>query len=242
MSTINLMYHDVFVGNPNESGFPSGMYKLSLSDFEEQVQCVLKCTNGGKDVVLTFDDGGVSFYYPIADVLDKYNIKGIFFISTDYIGKEGFLTEDQIKDLDSRGHIIGSHSHTHPSDISSLPKDDIMCEWRNSINILSRIIGKNVEVASIPNGYESKQVVELAEINGIKQLYTSKPITKVGNFKSMCIHGRYVVLSSTGLKGVQNIISSRFCRLCISARWWGLYVVKKILGRYYDSLKKSIVK
>ena len=48
--------------------------------------------------------------------------------------------------------------------ITSYNKELIQLSNENQLEYNESLIGKNVEVASIPNGYESKQVVELAEM------------------------------------------------------------------------------
>ena len=93
------MYHDVYLNNILESGFQRDCdlpYKLQASFFEEQVkQCAEYCKERGlpnDTIVFTFDDGGKSFYSVAAPILDKYGYKGVFFISSKYIGTPTFLT------------------------------------------------------------------------------------------------------------------------------------------------------
>jgi peptidoglycan/xylan/chitin deacetylase (PgdA/CDA1 family) len=69
-----------------------------------------KLSGNSKKVVLTFDDGP---HHPntskVIDVLEKHNIKAIFFI----IGKNIGGNEPIIHDLISKGHLIGNHSYSH---------------------------------------------------------------------------------------------------------------------------------
>lgn len=66
----------------------------------------------GKQVVLTFDDGPDPEYTPkILDILDRYKIKGSFFI----VGENAELNPDIIKRIYQNGHEIGSHTFTHPN-------------------------------------------------------------------------------------------------------------------------------
>ncbi|MBJ3773834.1 polysaccharide deacetylase family protein, partial [Klebsiella pneumoniae] len=61
----------------------------------------------GKQVVLTFDDGPDPEYTPkILDILDRYKIKGSFFI----VGENAELNPDIIKRIYQNGHEIGSHT------------------------------------------------------------------------------------------------------------------------------------
>jgi peptidoglycan/xylan/chitin deacetylase (PgdA/CDA1 family) len=57
-------------------------------------------------VRFTVDDGGGSSI-EIAKYLEKMNIKAYFFIPTKFIGKDGFLQKEEIKELYEIGHIIG---------------------------------------------------------------------------------------------------------------------------------------
>ena len=89
MNKIALMYHDVYKQSGTESGFQNEsafQYKISEEEFESHVKEISKyCVNNNVDVLFTFDDGGISFLTIIAPILEKYNQKGIFFISTQYI-------------------------------------------------------------------------------------------------------------------------------------------------------------
>ena len=65
--------------------------------------------------VLSFDDGGVSAFDNVMASLDRLTQKAHFFITTDYIGRKGFLDKRQIAILKEQGHSIGSHSCSHPN-------------------------------------------------------------------------------------------------------------------------------
>lgn len=175
MNTINLMYHNVTSDLFPYSGFSdiaASQYNIDIITFEKQVIAVSLYNN----VVFTFDDGGSSFYTIIADILEKYGKKGIFFISTAYIGMNGFLTSSQIANLSKRGHTIASHSHTHPEWISKLSTEESLQEWKISKQILESIIQKPIFLASIPNGDISKSVLQNLSDAGYSDIYTSEPI------------------------------------------------------------------
>ena len=237
---IYLMYHDVLNSVDGASGFKNEsafQYKLLKQDFENQIRLLRDY-----EVCFTFDDGGESFITVIAPILEKYSKRGIFFISTKYIGTPGFLSIEQIKELDSRGHVIGSHSHSHPQNISSLSKDLILEEWETSISILSSILGKKIHTASIPNGYESPIVISCAREIGITELFTSKPTTNIKLDKGIRLIGRYVVLDTTSEKLVKKIVSSKVVRLVYLLKWNILKVLKDILGNYYHKVKNFMRK
>ena len=82
MQALAIMYHDVVEnGDFESSGFPgegAHVYKLRREDFERHLDAIAAATAAvgtvrkleGRPVLLTFDDGGVSFHHPIADLLE----------------------------------------------------------------------------------------------------------------------------------------------------------------------------
>lgn len=175
----------------------------------------------------------------VAGALEKYGYKGLFFISTKYIGATNFLSEEEIRNLSNRGHVIGSHAHSHRH-MYTLEKKDIETEWRESITILERILDKPIYYASIPNGDKSKSVLEYAHKYGIRNIYTSDPTTEIKDFYDMKIIGRYVVLSNDTTDTVLSIISNSSVRFILSSKHLILGVIKKLLGSNYVKLKNYI--
>src|ERR1043165_6895947 len=108
MNTVALLYHDVVEpGEFYSSGFTgpeADIYKLDRQAFGRHLERI-----AGSDgrFILTFDDGGISFYDSIAPALEQRGLVGYFFIATDWIGKPGFLSAAQIRELREQGHVIG---------------------------------------------------------------------------------------------------------------------------------------
>ena len=249
MTKTILMYHCVYRQEFSESGFQDGnawQYKVQVDNFEAQVKNIAEyCDKNNiarESVVLTFDDGGVSFITIIAPILEKYGFRGIFYISTKYIGTEGFLTQEQIKELYVRGHKIASHSHTHPKDISGMTYDDVLEEWAQSKSILENIIQDKVLMASIPNGNGSKIVYDTAVKAGFEILDTSIPTTSEMTYQGLVIRGRFVVHNQTSLDDVIKIVSSNKARKALYYKWKCLSLLKMLLGSNYDRLKAFVIK
>ena len=68
------------------------------------------------------------------------------------IYKELVFNKKDLKLLADLGHIVGSHSHSHPVDMSKLSYDKQMKEYKKSISILTSIIGTPVNTMSHPSG------------------------------------------------------------------------------------------
>jgi len=80
--------------------------KLFINEFEEPKK--------EKKILITIDDGFKSFYEEAWPYLRKNKIPFILFISTEPVGKNGYMTWDEILEIkNSEIGFIGHHSHTH---------------------------------------------------------------------------------------------------------------------------------
>jgi len=67
-----------------------------------------------KKILLTVDDAFQSFYDNAWPYLKKNQIPFVLFISTEPVGNKGYMTWDQIKEVErSEFGVIGHHSHSH---------------------------------------------------------------------------------------------------------------------------------
>ena len=58
-----------------------------------------------KTVAITFDDGYENNYKYVYPVLKRYNIPATIFIITDFVGTEGFLNWNEIKEMSASGLV-----------------------------------------------------------------------------------------------------------------------------------------
>lgn len=245
------MYHDVYHNTASESGFQNiGAipYKLKSADFEQQIDKIANyCESSFTDktqIALTFDDGGESFHSIIAPILEKNGFKGYFFITTSLIGTPGFLSKDQIIDLHLRGHIIGTHSHTHPKNISELAVVDLGKEWSFSVEILNKILSAKIKTASIPGGFYSEQSRIALKQNGIEMIFTSFPTNKIiHKSNDQYIIGRFAIKAGTNndnfVKLIKNYHMIRFCKYI---QWMGLALTRLVLGNDYYRIREILIK
>ena len=66
-----------------------------------------------KPIMLTFDDTDLDQYTVAAPEMKKYGFKGVFFIMTVSLGRPGYMSRDQVRELSDAGHVIGSHTWDH---------------------------------------------------------------------------------------------------------------------------------
>lgn len=83
----------------------------------------------------------------ILKALNVLKIKAIFFCNGDKI--EGL--ENLIKEIDSEGHTIGSHSYNHIR-IDKLKYNDVKYQIEKNIDVLTNIINKPVKYFRAPYG------------------------------------------------------------------------------------------
>jgi peptidoglycan/xylan/chitin deacetylase (PgdA/CDA1 family) len=258
MRTHALMYHDVVDGDPDQSGFAGAgpaHYKLStarfrahldamgkaLSDEPGVVDDLLAGDSGRSAWVLTFDDGGASAL-AAGEELAGRQWRGHFFITTDRTGERGFLDASEIIELRRMGHVIGSHSASHPSRMSSLPERELREEWRASVESLTDLLGAEIRSASVPGGYYRKRVARAAADAGIAALFTSEPVRTTQHVGDCLVVGRLSVKTSTSAVDASRIAagdSTPWLR-----EWVGWNVrksAKAVGGKGYERLRQGVL-
>ncbi len=213
-------YHDI-TDVATESGFqrPGALpYKLTVRSFREHLDRIaaagqmpalvttIDLTRPGRHLMLTFDDGGRSAL-AAADELSRRGWKGHFFITTGMIGHRTFLSSAEIRKLRDAGHLIGSHSHTHPDIYRDLSLDQMIVEWRRSSDILAQITGEPCLAAAVPGGDISPLVLRSAGLSRLRFLFTSEPSLTPGIVNGCWVLGRYCVKSSTTPEEVGQLAS-----------------------------------
>lgn len=232
-----LLFHDVYVSDPRESGFASpaaDRYKLSVAQFERELRGLASVQQRAMPFALTFDDGGVSFYTCIADRLEALGWRGYCLISTDYIDRPAFLSRSHIRELHRRGHVIGSHSASHPPFMHQCSRPAIVDEWRTSIATLEDVIGGRIDIASVPGGCYSHTVAEAAAAAGVKTLFTSEPVCTTAFVNGCRIDGRFTIRqhSAPGL-AARLVTRAPFSRWGMWAQWNAKAAIKPVLGPFY---------
>jgi peptidoglycan/xylan/chitin deacetylase (PgdA/CDA1 family) len=211
MRAISLAYHGV-TGEADEASVGhKSLYQLDRQTFRNHMLSILRQPKEVTvclvdrfrpweeriPVFLTFDDGELGAYKYVADELEEHDWRGHFFIISDWIGRRGFLDRQQIRELRSRGHVIGSHSCSHPERMSYLSWRELMGEWSDSCAALSDILGEQVRTASVANGYYSRNVGKAAAAAGIEVLFTSEATAATSVLDGCLILGRYSIQTHT---------------------------------------------
>ena len=129
------------------------------------------------NVLLTFDDGFRSNYLVAKDILQKYQVRALFFVTREFIGARGeqatlfaqknfypfrVLERDLVNEFDAmswdeigwlveHGHTIGAHTDTHPK-LSQLTPDDRHRQIIESADKMEQEIGQSITQFAYPFG------------------------------------------------------------------------------------------
>jgi peptidoglycan/xylan/chitin deacetylase (PgdA/CDA1 family) len=239
MQPVSLLFHDVFVSDVSESGFNSpaaDRYKLSVAEFDAQLGApgAMGAAGAIGAARLTFDDGGVSFYTVVADKLEARGLHAYCFVTTDYIARPGFLDAAQMRELDARGHVIGTHSASHPARFSALSREEMRREWTESRHRLEDVLGHAVTTASVPGGYFSKEVGRAAAESGLFLLFNSEPVRSARAIDGCAIAGRFTIRGGAPSDLARRLVHrAPWARSKEWATWNAKGLVKPLLGSSY---------
>ena len=109
-----------------------------------------------KEILITIDDAFESFYSEAWPYLRDNKIPFILFVSTEPVGKKGYMTWEQIKEVESKNFaFIGHHSHTHKY-LIDVSNEEFVLDIETANKIFLRKLGYVPSLFSYPFGEYSK--------------------------------------------------------------------------------------
>ena len=171
---LSLMYHRF-----NEDKYPSTNIQMDV--FKNQIEIIKKfkysfydpknlegnfdTPKSEKKILITIDDAFSSFYEFAWPYLKKEKIPFILFVSTEAVGKNGYMTWDQIRELEKETiTYIGNHSHSHDY-LVDLETDEFIVDINSSSLIFKEKLGYNPIFFSYPFGEYSLFIKEYISKN-----------------------------------------------------------------------------
>lgn len=137
------------------------------------------------EVCITFDDGKLSSYEPILEMVEK-GAKATQFIIPNRIAEKGIMSWMQIKSLNEAGVEIGSHTLSHP-DLTTLNDWQIRNELLNSKAIIEDKLGKEVVSFAYPYGAWNQHVATLVQEAGYKIAFTTQHVYASNDFSKVSV-------------------------------------------------------
>jgi peptidoglycan/xylan/chitin deacetylase (PgdA/CDA1 family) len=249
-----LMYHELELPErplcQSEPGYVR--YVLPRDSYHSQMNwlqqnrwrglCVSEALNfpAEKSVAITFDDGCETDLITAAPILKESGFNATFYVTTGRIGQRGYLSSDQLRQLNSLGFEIGCHSMTH-SYLDDLDQAGLRREIWDAGKALEDLIGKRVEHFSCPGGRYNLNAIAAVKEAGYRSMATSH--TRSNSPAA----DRFELGSVAMLRGFSDSIFARVCtgealsrmRLVESARG----AARTFLGnRLYDQLRALVLR
>jgi peptidoglycan/xylan/chitin deacetylase (PgdA/CDA1 family) len=181
----------------------------SLSLISQHIATIQKCgyeivpsiTREENQVMICFDDGfrGV---WDNREFFIQHNIRPTIFIAVSLIGKEGYLSVDEIKELMRYGFIFESHSWSH-TNLTKFSAEELQRELKGAKDELERILDVKMSCVCFPQGYYSDDVIRISKDSGYTLMFISEP----NSYYSYEVEGvipRYLIqdVSPSVLRGI----------------------------------------
>ena len=249
--TAFLMYHELSLPGRSTCHAEPGYtrYVVSAADFWAQMKGLAEegwrgvnvskaVAFEGKNVCITFDDGCET------DLIAAERVKELGFGATSYItveflGKPGYLSFPQVRELRSLGFEIGCHSMTHPY-LSDVDDAQLRRETAEAKERLEQIAGVRVDHYSCPGGRWDARVRRAVQEAKFQTMATS--VTGL-NFAST---DRYALNRVAILDGTSSAEIFRICRgqglLITRLKEKTRQATRRILGnKQYDAVRGLIL-
>jgi len=181
-----LMYHELQTPDRALCDDSAGYFRyvITKDDFREQLEVVETNKWRGLNVTqaleareaavcFTFDDGCASDLHVAAPLLSEKNFNATFYVTVNHLGRSGYLTQTELRELSDLGFEIGSHSMTHRH-LNDLNDKEVEFELVDSKQRLEEIVGRPVVHFSCPGGRVNRVTTEVAVKAGYKTVATSR--------------------------------------------------------------------
>jgi peptidoglycan/xylan/chitin deacetylase (PgdA/CDA1 family) len=247
--TVVLMYHGVGDQPTRASEL---RYTVKPADFARQMQ--LLATSGRVvdypelvrgaappgAVAVTFDDGERSVATTALPVMRELGLRGTLFVTSGWIGSEGYVDGDHLRELSRQGWTVGTHGATHRY-LSDLAGPELERELDEPRQVLGQILGAAPEHMSLPGGRADGRVVRAVKRAGYASLGTSRVGQNHPGGDPFGIR-RVMIQRGFGPELFRGIVEGRRrVYLGLQARQWLLDSAKRALGnRAYDLLRRAV--
>ena len=138
----------------------NGYTTITMLDFIEAKNGRL--TLPPKPVMLTFDDGYEDNYTNMLPLIEARGMKAVVYVIANKIGQKGYLSFEQLKDMQTRGVEIGNHTADHLP-LDELSHDEIVYAVGASKTYLEWSGVNTIYSLSYPNGIFNGDIIKILE-------------------------------------------------------------------------------
>jgi peptidoglycan/xylan/chitin deacetylase (PgdA/CDA1 family) len=120
--------------------------------------------------IISLDDGWENQFEYGFPILQKYHDTATFYVVTDYLDHQNFMTTEQLKTMVAAGMTIGCHTRSHPY-LTSLGRERAWDEIAGAKAILEAD-GFNIDTFAYPYGAYNARVVDMVQEAGFRTART----------------------------------------------------------------------
>lgn len=215
-----LFYHDIYETVNYKAADADVCMGTHIDVFKTHVETIRKegfeivsrITKPEGQVCIMLDDGFRGIY-ECREFFYSHNVFPTIFLAVDLIAKEGFLTKEEILDLQQHGFNFECHSWSH-CDLTIWSDEELKHELGDSKEWLSEMLGKEITEICLPIGYFNDNLLKQLQLYGYQNIYSSMP----GNYDDFS-HGlrrRNLVQYATAeevaliLRGGNELLKGRY--------------------------------
>ena len=180
-----LMYHSIGFEKGNQLRVPIEKFKEQMKFLKDNGYTTLSLDelydffNNNKaipykSVAITFDDGYEDNYVNAYPVLREYGFKATMFVITSTIDKKDYcLNSNQLKEMQSNGIAIESHTVNH-EELDKISYAKQLDTLKKSKAMIENIVSKEVYYICYPVGKWNNDTIIAAKQAGYKMAFTTK--------------------------------------------------------------------
>lgn len=159
---VALCYHDVLPstraagGGAERFAVPTAMFERMLDTIRalEHRGCSLEVairSAGERRVAITFDDATESQYLHAMPALRARGMTATVYAVPRWVGRPGYMSWDQLREIRAWGMSVQSHSYSHPF-LSECDRGQLRSELRDSKAEIDRELGQDTTEIAFPGG------------------------------------------------------------------------------------------
>jgi len=199
---LHLTYHELDLRDTPD------IYRVSCALFEKHLVVLRELDAAYCEYHVSFDDGHISNYDLALPLLEKYGVRSIFFITTEWMGAQDRMSEQQLRGLLVQSHQIGSHTCSHVflpycSDVK------LFNELYSSRRKLEDVLGSAVTDVSLPYGRWDHRVLRACLKAGYSQVYTSDPWLSPVTREGIAVAGRLTLRNSVDAAQLRRLLVAK---------------------------------
>jgi peptidoglycan/xylan/chitin deacetylase (PgdA/CDA1 family) len=248
-STIALMYHAL--GAATGPGVDPH-YSVDQTKFSAQLALCIRhggavvtaaeWLGGRRGVIFTFDDGHASDYSVAFPTLAAAGARADFFINPAQVGKQGYATWAELREMADGGMSIQSHGLDHSYFLTDLSPYHLREDLRRSRLEIEERVGHPVTMLAPPGGRSPAMLERIAIECGYTHVLDSKP-GRINGDRERTL-SRLAVTANLALQNLEAWLLGRGTAIFrLQVRYSVLDLAKRAFGdETYQNVRKRLLR